>query len=199
MRSFKDNEGREWVVAVNVTGIKRCRGLLKIDLLGLLDDKLEGLSRFLSDPIALVDVVYVLCKDQADGRGVSDEDFGRAMAGDAIARASAAFVEEYADFSQDPRLREMIRAVIAKARAMEDRVREYQTTRLAEIDPEAMASEAIEQLRKASGRATTPAATRGEGAGGPGESGPARSNGRSGDSPGSSESTPAPSPSANSP
>ena len=84
MHSFVDNSRRTWEVAINVTAVKRIRGLLGIDLYALVDDGFKSLSKLVSDPVTLADVLYCLCKDQADKQSISDEDFGRALSGDVI-------------------------------------------------------------------------------------------------------------------
>ena len=94
MHSFVDNSRRTWEVAINVTAVKRIRGLLGIDLYALVDDGFKSLSKLVSDPVTLADVLYCLCKDQADKQSISDEDFGRALSGDVITQAADAFVEE---------------------------------------------------------------------------------------------------------
>ena len=38
MRTFTDNAGRTWTIQVNVTAVKRVRGLVGIDLYKLVDD-----------------------------------------------------------------------------------------------------------------------------------------------------------------
>ena len=108
MRKFEDSKGRAWEVEINVTAIKRVKDLLGVDLMDALDGKL--IERLAGDPVLLVDAVYCLCKDQADRESVSDEDFGRAMAGDAIERASEAFLEELVASFPQPR-----RGLLAKA------------------------------------------------------------------------------------
>jgi hypothetical protein len=115
MKSFKDTEGREWIVKINVAAIKRVKGLLGIDLYLLVDDGFKGLSKLIADPIQLVDVVYVLCKGKADERNVTDEQFGEAMAGDAIEHAAKAFVLELTDFFPDPRARAGLKKVMDKS------------------------------------------------------------------------------------
>jgi hypothetical protein len=66
MHSFVDNSRRTWEVAINVSAVKRIRGLLGIDLYALVDDGFKSLSKLVSDPVTLADVLYCLCKDQAD-------------------------------------------------------------------------------------------------------------------------------------
>jgi len=92
MKTFTDNAGRTWTVAINVDAIKRVRDLLEVDLLEVLDGKL--IEKLYRDPVLLCDVVYTACKPEADARSVTDEDFGRAMAGDAIEHAAKALLEE---------------------------------------------------------------------------------------------------------
>ena len=76
MRTFTDNTGRAWTIAINVDAIKRVKALAKVNLLEAVEGKL--IERLVSDPVLLCDVVYTLCKPQADQLDVSDEDFGRA-------------------------------------------------------------------------------------------------------------------------
>ena len=100
MRSFKDNEGRVWTVAVNVASVKRVRALCGIDLASAVETSEDGrisastLSRLATDPVLLVDVLYALSKD---------EDFGRAMAGDALDLAVTALIDEIVDFFPNPK------------------------------------------------------------------------------------------------
>lgn len=144
MKVFTDNAGRAWTIAVHVAAVKRVRGLLGLDLYSLVDDRFEGLGKLLSDPVGLVDVLYVLCKDEADRLGVTDEDFGRAMAGDAIEHASSAFLEEFTDFFPDPRVRAGVRKVIEAGRATQAAILRLAEGRIAEIDPEAVARALID-------------------------------------------------------
>lgn len=139
MHSFKDNGGRAWVLSIHVAAVKRVRALLGVDLYSLVDDRFEGLSKLLGDPVALVDVLYVLCRDEAEKLGVSDEDFGRGMGGDAIQHAADAFLEELADFFPDPRVRAGLRKVIGASRTVKDRMLDRLEATLDAIDPEAVA------------------------------------------------------------
>lgn len=111
MKTFTDNAGRTWTTAINVDAIKRVRGLLDVDLLEVVEGKL--IERLIRDPVLLCDVVYAVCKPEADAKGVSDEDFGRAMAGDAIEHATKALLEELVGFSPSPRDRANLQRVLA--------------------------------------------------------------------------------------
>jgi hypothetical protein len=122
MRTFTDNAGRIWTITVNVAALKRVRGMLNVDIYKLVDDGFKGLGELLGDVIQLVDVLYCLCKDEADARKVSDEDFGRAMFGDAIHQATEAFVEELIDFFPEARVRSSLRKIVAESRKVRDRL-----------------------------------------------------------------------------
>ena len=143
MHSFVDNSRRTWEVEINVTAVKRIRGLLGIDLYALVDDGFKSLSKLVADPVSLADVLYCLCKDQADKQSISDEDFGRALAGDAITQAADAFVEELIDFFPDARARASLRKVIEAGKAVRDRVVSHAERILDSIDPEVEAKKWI--------------------------------------------------------
>ena len=144
MKSFKDNAGRTWTISIHVAAVKKLRGLLGIDLYSLVDDRFQGLAKLLGDPVSLVDVIFVLCKEEADKLGVSDEDFGRDMAGDAILLASEAFVEELTDFFPDPRVRAGLKKVIQASMRMRDSLMTQMEHQIDSIDPEDEARKLIE-------------------------------------------------------
>ena len=87
MKTFTDNTGRTWTLSVTVGTIKRVRALCGVDLANIISieagkaPNVGLLDRLASDPVLLVDVLYAVCKPEADAQNVSDEDFGRAMAG----------------------------------------------------------------------------------------------------------------------
>jgi hypothetical protein len=114
-------------VAVNVDAIKRVRTLCEVNLLEIVEGDLLG--RLANDPVLLCDVLYAVCKPELDAKGISDEDFGRAMGGDVIEAATAAFLEEMVGFFPSPK-----RAVLAKAlgklRVLEERALRAVETRL---------------------------------------------------------------------
>jgi hypothetical protein len=116
MKTFVDNAGRTWTVAVNVDAIKRVRDLATVNLLEVIEGKL--LERLIGDPVLLCDVIYSVCKPEADAKNIKDEDFGRAMAGDAIDGATTALLEELVDFFPQGRRRVLAKA-LTKLRKLE--------------------------------------------------------------------------------
>jgi len=124
MKTFTDNAGRTWTVQVNVDAIRRVRDLAKVDLLEVVEGKL--IERLVGDPVLLCDVLYCLCKEQADAQGLADVDFGRGMGGDAIDHAATALLEELVDFFPQGR-----RRVLSKALA---KLRHLQTAALTAVE-----------------------------------------------------------------
>ena len=142
MKLFKDNASREWKVEITVATIKRVRDLLGVDLMEVVDGDL--VQRLIRDPILLCDVIYVVCKPQADEKSITDEDFGQAMAGDVIEQATTALLEELVAFSPSPKDREnLARALEATNRVM-DRTRDMVKRRLDSGEVEKAADRLIE-------------------------------------------------------
>ena len=122
MKTFNDNSGRSWAIMINIAAIKRVRSLLDVNLMEAIEgDLLERLS---TDPILLCDVVYVLCKPEADQQNVTDEQFGQAMAGDAIEHATTALLEELVDFFPLARRRVLARA-LEKLKTVEEKAAKH--------------------------------------------------------------------------
>ena len=126
MKTFSDTTGRTWSIAVNVDAVKRVRDLLKEDLL----DVKQILERLMVDPILLCDVIYCICKPQADAEGVSDEQFGQAMGGDSILHAKRALLGELVDFFPSAADRENLKAAITKFDNLAQRAAELIRQRL---------------------------------------------------------------------
>ena len=148
MRTFTDNAGRTWTLTINVGAIKRVRGLLDVDLLEVVEGKL--IERLIRDPILLCDVVYAVCKPEADSLNVSDEEFGRAMAGDAVDHATTALLEELVDFFPQARRRLLAKA-LAKLKTLEARALEVAEMKLDSPELEAEMEAALASIGDSSG------------------------------------------------
>lgn len=181
MALFKDNKGRSWVVEVTAATFKRVKSLLGFDLASLAENRWQGLMELANDPVRLVDVLYCVCKPEADRRDVTDEDFGEAMAGDAVMHAAEAFAEEYINFTPDPRTRVQLRRIWEAQTELRRNLQTRTSLKLDEmLDLKALEERAWREVERAAGDSPPP------------RSGPA-----SGSSPASSDSTPGRSPSAN--
>ena len=127
MKTFADNAGRTWTVAINVECIKRVKTLLSVNLLDAIEGKL--IEQLVSDPVLLCDVIYAVCKPEADTKEVSDEEFGRAMAGDAIDHATTALLEELVDFFPSGK-RQVLAKALAKLKTFQTKAVETASRRL---------------------------------------------------------------------
>ncbi len=141
MKTFTDNAGRTWTVAINVDAIKRVRGLVGINLLEVVEGTL--IEKLIRDPVLLCDVVYAVCKPEADARNVGDEDFGRAMAGDAIEHATKALLEELVGFSPSPRDRANLARVLETTWRVMDKARDLIEARLTSNELERTIEQAL--------------------------------------------------------
>tara|TARA_B100001123_G_scaffold246343_2_gene275293 strand:- start:266 stop:748 length:483 start_codon:yes stop_codon:yes gene_type:complete len=142
VKTFKDNADRTWTVTVNVDAIKRVRSLLDIDLMQAVEGKL--IERLIGDPVLLCDIIYCVCKEDADAKGITDEEFGRAMAGDAIELATTAMLEELVDFFPQGK-----RQLLTKALAKLETLQETMLTVVSErLDSPELDAELLAELRK---------------------------------------------------
>jgi len=101
-----DAQGRSWSTAINVNTIKRVRELAGINLLEVFDGQL--LNRLSEDPELLVNMLFAVCKPQADSQSVTAEAFAELLVGDAIEQAATALVQGLIDFFPKDR-REVLR------------------------------------------------------------------------------------------
>ena len=136
MRTFKDNAGRQWSVEINVAALKRVRGLTGTDLMQVIEGTL--IEKLIRDPVLLCDVVYAICKPEADTRTppVSDEEFGKAMAGDAIEAATTAVLEELVSFCPSPRDRANLGRVLQATNRVLDKARNLTEKRIETLTSE---------------------------------------------------------------
>lgn len=158
MKSFTDNLGRSWTLVVNVAAIKRVRALCNVDLNAIVEiDKDNNpstklLEKLSSDPVLLVDVLYAVCKPDCDQKNVSDQDFGAAMAGDAIDHATAALLDEIVDFFPEAK-RLAFKKILSATRRFEEIAKKRLETMLQDGQFEEKLVSELERLTGLSGNA----------------------------------------------
>lgn len=119
MHSFTDEKGRAWSVVVTVDTVRRVRQLAGVDLMQVIKGPL--LEELAGDPVKLVDVLFAICKPQADANKVTDQDFGESLAGDSIDTATMALLGAIADFFPSP-TRKLLRKLIDAGQARQERI-----------------------------------------------------------------------------
>ncbi len=151
MKAFVDNLGRTWSLAINVTALRKIRAVLKIDLYKMLEKEPQKFDETLSDPMALVDLLFVLCQDQALAQSISDEDFGAALFGDAIEKAVEALVQELIDFFPNARVRAGLKMMRAKIASIRDQALTQMESELELLTPEIILGNLTARQSKLSG------------------------------------------------
>jgi hypothetical protein len=136
MKNFKDIQGRTWTIEINVRQVKFVRDVLRVDLYKAMADEFKVYNQIVGDPVLLVDLLYCLCKSQADSLRVSDEDFGRAMRGDVVMEALDAFGEELIAFFPGPAQRAMLTSTMQKAKQVMAGLLAAAATAIDQVDPE---------------------------------------------------------------
>lgn len=116
MPSFKDLQGQEWKVVITTLELERVNELVEFDLLNLLDNQMEGLAELYDKPLTLVQVLYAICEESIEDRGLSKKDFFRRFAGDVVDAAADAVVEATALFCRRESQREILREAARKVR-----------------------------------------------------------------------------------
>ena len=127
MKVFRDALGREWSFALNVGAMKRVRDLVGIDLL----QTAEALEKIMDDPVALGQILFCLCKKQAEERGISEEQFLEGLVGEALDSALDNFMKEWVDFF--PRSQRLKRLAIEKTLELRP---QYEAIALAKAEEE---------------------------------------------------------------
>lgn len=133
---FKDAKGVEWSVDVTIGSAQRVKSLLGFDLLRMNDGDPPLLATLSTDLLKLANVIYAICKPQADSRSVSDEEFGARLDGDVMARAAEAFWEGMVRFfeavgqkSEAAKIRKMKEAIATAVRMVTEKVEVLDATK----------------------------------------------------------------------
>lgn len=162
MHTFTDRAGRGWALDINVGAVKRVKVLVGFDLLDIGEGR--SLERLSGDPVLLCDVLYCLVKPQAEALGVSDEQFGAALAGDALGDAADALLAELVAFFPKGQ-RELLSKTLARSREIEARLRTLAAERiddpaiLARIETELATGGALSAGRSSSADSASPTPT----------------------------------------
>jgi len=115
MKTFKDTENREWIIAANIATVKRVRDLAEVDLTDP-----QAITALGDDPLQFGAVLYALCQEQIEKRSLDETTFWSGFDGDTIDVAARALVEELVTFSRPDR-RTVLRQAIAKRQVLDQK------------------------------------------------------------------------------
>lgn len=118
---YKDTAGNEWTISLTVGSILKLKKALKIDLASLDAPYPSGgttplISALFTDISLLVDVLYVLLKEQADKYNLDDVGFAETLDGQTLDAAIKAFWGEVEGFFRPHR--PQVSMAIQKAMAL---------------------------------------------------------------------------------
>jgi hypothetical protein len=133
MHRFKDANGKEWSVILDVNMTRQIRTELGVDLHKL--DK-ESVASLTSDDEKLVDVLSIICQEQIKNQNLDAAGFARCLIGGALDDACDALMEELVFISRRSRS-QVVATAWEKTKAAETRM----TTKAMEL----MESGMIEQ------------------------------------------------------
>ena len=103
MQKFVDRRSRVWIVDIDNTTIRRVKALTGVLLLDAIDSEL--ITQLAGDPLLLGDVLFAICKPQADQQNIGDESFAEGLAGDSIDEACKAMIGALIDYFPESRRR----------------------------------------------------------------------------------------------
>lgn len=118
MRKFKDREGVEWELSVDMQSAMAIKTEAGVDILDIAEGK--DLVTLTSDILTLGAVLWLLVSDQAEKRGVDEKGFFRKLDGDAIDAATKTLVAECFDFFP-PQKRLLLKTAYDRVKTLEDR------------------------------------------------------------------------------
>jgi hypothetical protein len=133
MKTFTDTEGRHWNLKGSLGAFERVKTSCDVDLLDL--PTTQECLRKISDVFTLGKVLYVMCEDQAEARGVTPEQFADGFNADVLHEASEALIEEVIFFCRKD-VRPALEMAFAKAKAADRKAAETMRTRIHSLERE---------------------------------------------------------------
>ena len=121
---FTDTAGRKYKFKVTIPRLQLVRDELEIDL-GK-PDSFIGLSK---NPLDVVNVFYLMLRDQANEHGLTDVQFGESFDGDVLEAAWEAFSKAYLSFCPS-RQRKLLQKLMASVEQTEMEATELVVDRL---------------------------------------------------------------------
>ena len=140
MPSFLDASGREWNVTITVEELAAVKDSLDVHLTKLVDEDITKLFALVADPIECVNVLWVICKSQAEARGIDQKQFARGFAGESFELAGRCLIRAVFNFFQPSRRDPLIRLVEKTEQAM-DQAMAQAAKKIDEISTDTIAKE----------------------------------------------------------
>lgn len=140
MASFKDDKGRSWLINITASTVRRVKELTGVYLPSLADDQFKGFNDLAQDVVLFLDVLYAVVQPDAEKNGVTIEQLGDALGGDACERAAEAFTNGIVDFFHESR-RGVLRTLLEKSKRFRTLMTAKAEKELETLDPQKMVDE----------------------------------------------------------
>jgi hypothetical protein len=133
MKTFTDTEGRLWNVKGTLPAFLRIKTATGVDMLDL--PTTQQCLRRLGDPFTLGQVLYLMCQEQVDSRGLTPDQFTEGFNADVLHAASEALIEETIFFCRKE-VRPALEMALQKGREAERRITETMQARIGSLGRE---------------------------------------------------------------
>lgn len=127
MKTFTDTEGRLWNVKGSLGAFERVKTSTGVDMLDL--PSTQNCLKQISDVFLLGRVLYAMCEDQCEARGITPEQFADGFNADVLVEASNGLLEEVVFFCRKD-LRPAMQMALDKARQADERMIETMRSRV---------------------------------------------------------------------
>ncbi len=152
-REFTDLAGRTWKLSLDWFLHEQVKEREGVMLLALGDNECELLARLHTDYALLVNILWILCEEQAPALGVVDGEklkatqiFAKGLGGDVLESAAHALVDAVIDFFPNPDQRDSLRKLTEMARATSTLMSKATLERVAALDPALLAQSYIDSV-----------------------------------------------------
>lgn len=144
MNTFTDALNREWQIEITIGTARRVKNAEGVDLISAL----TGTSIFdlTSNPLKFCDVLFEILRPEAVKKNIDEQSFAEGLNGDAIESASKAFLEALIDFSPSPEARAALRARIKVATTIIRRKFESDMSVITHPDYEKTMEKAVDKI-----------------------------------------------------
>ena len=109
MAKFVDTKNRIWIVEISNTTLRRVKTLTDVRLMDAVDGEL--IPQLSQDFLLLGEVLYAVCKPQADKESIDQDEFESGLSGDTFTEARDALVEALLEFLPEDQRRLLAKAV----------------------------------------------------------------------------------------
>ena len=154
MQTFKDAEGREWIVELNVRAIREIKARTGVNLSELMSldfDSANSVSEALMDTMTVADMLWVVCESQ---RTISKEDFESAIKGDVVEAAESALMESVIEWFPK-RKREVLRKLTTLPEKVIQQMVEFMENQAAEATEETTKTDMTQENTEQPGTQST--------------------------------------------